>query len=306
MRRAALLAPALLALAGCSLNELVADRMAGTFDQMTAAFEREESIKDAREAAPGLLKLLDGIVEMSPRNERLLAKAAEMNATFAFAFIEEDDPARARLLYRKSREYALRALEEEDAGWRRALDLPEADLRKRLAALEGEDDAVPALFWAAFAWGGAINVSRTDARAVADLPKVVAIMERLAEVAPGFYHAGPHLFLAVYYASRGSTLGGDPKRSLVHFERVRALTGGRDLLAEVLYARFYCVALGEKDPARARAEFEKALARVALAPIDVDPDRRLVAAIAKDRAAKLRPQLDDLILPPLPDEGTSE
>jgi hypothetical protein len=303
-RRLPILLAASLALAapGCSLNSIVAGRMAATFADMTRAFEAEESVEDAREAAPALLKMLDGIIEMAPDNERLLEQAAEMNATFSFGFIEEDDPARARLLYRKARGYGLRALAERDGDLRRALELSEADLRARLASLDGDDDALPALFWTAFAWGGEINVSRGDARVVADLGKVVAVMERLAEIAPRFYHGGPHIFLAVYYASRGRTLGGDPAKAARHFAEVAKITGGRFLLRDVLYARYYCVALGETDPARARSEFQAALRRVREAPIDIHPEQKLANALAKARAAKLELQLDDLILPPLPGE----
>jgi hypothetical protein len=298
---AACLAATLLGAPGC-MKQIIAGRLASSFEDMERAFNREESPRAAREAAPALLQMLDGIVEMSPRNERLLEQGAMMNATFAFAFIEEEDPAWARILYRKAKDYGLRALAEKDEDLRAALDGPEQPLRARLAALETDHDAIAPLFWTAFAWGGEINVSRGDSRAIADLPKVVAIMERLGDLAPAFYYGGPHLFLGVYYASRGSTLGGDPKKARAHFDAVRRITGGRYPLLDVLYARYYCVALGEKDAGLARAEFVAALERVGKAPLDIDPENRLATAIAKARAAKLLPALDDLILPPLPDD----
>jgi hypothetical protein len=310
MRRFALIPLVLLAPA-CSMNEFVANRMASTFDQTARAMNREESPKTAREAAPALLKMLDSFVEMSPRNPVLLEKAAEQDANFAFAFIEEEDPDRARILYRRAKGYGMRALKERDEDLAKALVGPEDALRKRLAGLEAGDDAIPALFWAAFAWGGEINVSRTDQRLLADLPKVLAVMDRLCAIAPDFYHAGPHMFLAVYYSSRGSALGGDVKKSKEHFEQV--MSRGSDtrgkrrplfLLPYVLYARFYCVALGEKEPEKARKEFVDALKLVRETPLDVDPDNILPNAIAKERAAKLLPQLDDLILPPLDDATT--
>jgi hypothetical protein len=68
---------------------------------------------------------------------------------------------------------------------------------------------------------------------------------------------------------------------------------------DVLCARFYCVALGEKKPAEARAEFTRRLERVIATPDDVDPENRLATALAKSRAKKLLPAIDDFILPPL-------
>ncbi len=295
---------AVAALPACSMNKLVADNMDASFRDSQAAFNREGSPRHAREAAPALLKMLDGFIVSSPENRGLLLRGAEMNATFAFGFIEEEDPAWARELYRRAHDYARRALALEDRTLARTLDKgDEAAVQAAVAAIEADDeDRIEPLFWTAFAWGGFINVSRSDQRAIADLPKVVAVMERLARIAPDFYYAGPHLFLAVYFSSRGSMLGGDVKKSAAHFAEVFKRTKGKYLIADVLYARFYCVAWGEKEPERARKEFTRRLKAVVAAKDDIDPDNRLVTALAKARARKLEPELDDLILPPLPEE----
>ncbi len=298
-----LAAAVLVGLCGCSINKLVADNMDATFRDATIAFNREGSVRHAREAAPALLKMLDGFIVSSPENEGLLLRGAEMNATFAFGLVEEEDPAWARELYAKALDYGRRALALESRDLARALGKNEGAVRAAVATVKKGDDEIAPLFWTAFAWGGLVNLSRTDQRAVAELPKVVAIMERLAEIAPGFYHGGPHLFLGVYYASRGSTLGGDVKKSRSHFGEVARLTDGKYLIADVLYARFTCVALGESNPAEARTEFDRRLRGVLAARDDIDPENRLVTGIAKSRAKKLLPELDDLILPPLPDEG---
>jgi hypothetical protein len=233
----------------------------------------------------------------------LLLAGAKQNATFAFAFIEDEDPAWARVLYRRAREYARRALEQEDEDLLAAIDAKgEGALAGALDALEADGDAVPPLYWTAFAWGGLINVSRDDQRLIADLPRVVKIMERLAALRGDFEHAGPHLFLAVYYGSRGSMLGGDVKKSAAHFDAAARLTGGRYPIIEALRARFLCVAQGEKDPAGARADFTRRLDAVLALPDDIDPENMVATALAKARARKLKGELDDLILPPLPDE----
>jgi hypothetical protein len=294
----------------CSFNKLVADNMASSLKDSTVAFNREGSARHAREAAPALLKMLDGFLVSSPRNRDLLLRGAEMNATFAFGFIEEEDLDWARELYRKALDYGRRALEEDDRDLAAALAKDEAAVRAAVAKV-GPDDHVDSLFWTAFAWGGLINVSRQDQRAIADLPKVVAVMERLVAIAPDYYHSGPHLFLAVYYSSRGKTLGGDPKKAYVHFAEAMStakthLGRPRNLLAEVLLARYYCVAWGEEKPAEARALFTKTLEDVLAAPDVPGSDTRLMDAIARARAKKLLPQLDDLILPPLPDEPPPE
>ena len=292
-------------LAGCSLDRFVVNRMEGSIAAMARSMNREASVRHAREASPALLSMLDGLLEISPENEGLLLRAAEMNATFAFALAEEEDPAWARALYRKARDYALRALRQEDEELAEILDKgEESSVRAALKALEPGDGRIPHVFWVSFGTGGLANLSRDEPRALAALPGVLAAMQRLTAIAPEFYYAGPHLFLAVYYSSRGSALGGNVAESARHFAEAFSLTEKEGyLLPHVLYARYHCVALGEKDAKRARAAFERELKYVLEAPADRFPDLRLANAVAKERAARLLSQIDDFILPPLEEEG---
>lgn len=298
--RAALVAALGAALAGCSFNKLVADQMAGSLKDMQAAFEREESPKQAREASPALLSQLDGFIAASPKNPDLLLAGAEMNATAAFGLFELEDEDWARAVYKKARRYALRALAEADEDLHRVVTTgDETAIEKALVDLEPGDDRIPALFWTGFAWGSYINLTKDDTDAVADLPRVVAIMERLVQVAPDFYHAGPHLFFAVFYSSRGPAIGGDLEKAKLHYDEVFARTKGRLLMAYVLYAEFYCVALGGTQPEPARKQFTWALQKVLDAPLDIWPEQTLATALAKQSAEELLPELDDLIFPPL-------
>src|SRR5687768_9842824 len=107
--RALALAMLLTLAPACSMSKLVANNMGPVLRDATIAFNREPSPRHAREAAPGLLKQLDGFIVSSPDNVDLLLAGAEMNATFAFGFIEEEDPDWARELYRKAYGYARRA-----------------------------------------------------------------------------------------------------------------------------------------------------------------------------------------------------
>jgi len=292
-----------LACAGCSMNKLMADSMAGALADQERSMNREGSVRHAREAAPGALKMLDGFIESSPENVDLLVAGAKQNASVSFAFIEEEDPAWARVLTRRALGYGRRALALEDEEMLAAIDAKgEEALTDALARLEADDDALRPLFWMAFAWGGLINVSRDDQRVLSDLPKVVRIMERIAVVAPAYEHAGAHLFLAVYYGSRGSMLGGDVKKSAAHFDAVAKITGGKYPISEVLRARYLCVARGEKEPEKARAEFTRRLEAVLALPDDLDPENVLPTVLAKSKARKLVKELDDYILPPLPED----
>src|SRR5207248_11494848 len=97
---------------GCAIDRMAANGMVPVLRRTDEQFERSRSVKAAREAGPGLPVTLDGLVATSPENAELLELAAQMNATFAFAFLEETDPAWASDLYEKAQGYALRALKE--------------------------------------------------------------------------------------------------------------------------------------------------------------------------------------------------
>lgn len=294
---------ALLLLAGlalfpaCKMNRFIADKMTTSLQDQALAFERETNVKQAREAGPGMLKMLDGFLISSPDNPDLLLAGARMNTTFAFALIEEEDPARARDLYARARGYGERLLARRK-GLPDLLRKGGPELDAALAGL-GKKDLGP-LFWTAFAWGSAVNLQRNSAEAVADLPTVQAVMQRVLALDETYHHAGPHLFFGVTYGSRTKAMGGDPDRSREHFEACLRLTGRKFLLAQVLYAR--CYAVGVQD----RGLFTKLLEEVRDAPADLDPEQALANAIAKERAGRLLKKIDDLFLPDLPDEGAAE
>ena len=101
---------ACLALSACSLDRMVADNSMGLLEKVQVEFIDEPSVRYAREAGPGLLKLMDGLVRASPSNRELLVFAASMDAQFAFGLIEDEDPVFARSFYDKASHRALKGL----------------------------------------------------------------------------------------------------------------------------------------------------------------------------------------------------
>ncbi len=225
----------LLLVAGCSPNRLVVrgamPLMAGGIEAMN----RETDLDFARAALPANLKMLEGMLASDPDNRRLLLYAAQGFYGYSFAFLEQDAPRRARAMYQRCFDYGRRALALSGLGPdpRR---VPMDGLRRALAGLGR--GAVPALFWTASCWAKVIDLSRTEPARIADLGRTAALMRRVLQLDEGFYHAGPHLFFAVYYGSRSRLLGGDPERARRHFDRARELTGHRLLLVDVLEARY--------------------------------------------------------------------
>jgi hypothetical protein len=285
MRKVVLLAAAAAALAGCSAVNHVA--VLSTADILTlgrSATLDEPDYQLARDAMPAQLKLLETLIVSEPANRDLRRLAAEGFAGGAFLFLEDSDPARAKGLYLRGRDHALAALALKS----RFAGLADKTLDDFDAALKSATvDDVPDLFWAGAGWGGYVNLSKDDAAALAELPKVVALMTRVDELDPSFHFAGADMFFGVYYASRPRILGGDPAKAKAAFERVHKATKGQYLMTHVLNARWYAVAVQDREL------FKQLLTKVMESPSGELPESRLTDEAAKRKAGLLLEKIDD-------------
>lgn len=289
MRRARLHLPVLIflmtSLAGCTLRQAVARSTGAVVDDFLAAMNAEPDPVHAREAAASLFVMIEGLLRADPANADLRRAAAQAYGGYAFAFLEEKEPARARAFYLRGRDHGLAALKATPG----MEGLPSGDAaaqREALARL-GEED-LPLLFWTAYCWSGWVNLSRSDPDAVADLPRVAAMMDRALALDRAFFHGGPDLFFGVYYGGRSRLLGGDPAKARTHFERALAASGGRFLMTKVLMARYYAV------QAQDRALFDRLLKEVESAPAGLLPGEALANALARERARALLKQAEEL------------
>ncbi len=276
-------------LSACQINKMVADNMTLSMDDQKTSFYHEKNLRHAREAAPAMLKLLDGFIVSSPENEDLLVRAAEMNCGFSMLMIEPEDREWASDLYMKGYDYAIRALEHSIPDIQDILREGGEEGLKAALAEQGPDSA-PSILWAGLCLGSHMNINIDDVAATANMSRVLAFMDRAVELDPTYYFGAPDMFLGVYYGFLGVSLGGKPDLSLEHFNKAFAVTDGRFLLAKILFAKTYCVQIQD------RALFEKTLNDILATPNDKAPEFALVTAAAKKQAAVLLAQVDDLFI----------
>ena len=280
---------AVFGLTGCQINKIVADNMTATMDDQKQSFYREKSVRHAREAAPAMLKLLDGFIVSSPENYELLVRAAEMNCGFSMLMIEGEDPEWASYLYMKGYDYAIRALKHKVPDLDEALAFSGEEKLREVLAREDADSVGP-IFWAGLCLGSHMNLNLDDVAAMANLSRVLTFVSRALELNPGFFFGGPEMFMGVYYGTLGTNIGGRPDLSLAHFNRAFELSDNKFLIARVYFARTYCVQVQD------RSLFETTLAEVLAAPDDLEPSLFLVTMAAKQQAAQLLEKVDDLFL----------
>ncbi len=158
-------------LAGSGCRGLATRSAVRTISAMMAdglpAYTREETdVELATQALAANVKFIEALLQTEPRHPTLLLQAAQGFATYAYAVVEGQlaearaaapshvarHQQRAQQLYRRGQQYGLRLLHRYHAAWRQAPSLPLATLTAHLQQLPPE--AVPALFWTAFCWGG--------------------------------------------------------------------------------------------------------------------------------------------------------
>jgi tetratricopeptide (TPR) repeat protein len=264
-------------------KQMTVGSAATLLEDVSNSANKQSDLRVIREGMPAYLMLIDGMVEAVPDNARLLITAAQAYASFASAFVEDADTEYARALYEKAKKYALQALELR--GLKNPVLQPFDAFEEALNRL-GKDD-VPYMFWTATCWGSWIRLNLGSMAAVAELPRVEALMKRVLVLDEEFYFGGPHLFMGIWFASRPKIAGGDLNRAQHHFQKALEFSQGKFLMTQVYYADHYARKTFDREL------FVATLQRVLKTPVDKIPQLTLLNTVAHKKAKELIEQVDD-------------
>jgi len=278
MKRYALLRflPLILLLSGCSAGRLAVRATADVVDKGLPAVYREKDQQFAKESLPANLKLMEILLESDPGNRTLLLDAAMGFCGYGFMFIEDENEARASALYEKGGAYALRILALKGAV-KDGSAVPE----------ELDKDSAPAAFWLTFCRAAYVNLNRDNPDALAELPRIMPLAERVEQLVPGYYYNGAYAMMGTYYALRPRILGGDPGKAKANFDKALLGAGADFLLNAYMAAKMYAVAAQDQD------YFENTLNAIIAAELK-DDTARLANEVAKTKAKKLLEKKDEL------------
>lgn len=227
----------MLAMPGCSG---VVDRFA---TNLSSAMMDNNDPATVEAGAASYLLLLDALVRQEPESAAFRQAAAGLNSAYAGAFVK--DTARAALMTDKALAYALEALCLEHDALCEARKLSLEEFKLRLAGLEAED--VPLIYTAGSAWAGWIQAHSDDWNAVADMPRIEALMQRVIDLDEAYQNGAAHLYLGGLATVLPPALGGRPEVGKAHFERAIALSEGHNLMAKVLYAKNYARGIFDRE-----------------------------------------------------------
>ena len=269
--------------AACIPNKQMTVESAATLlEDVAKSSYKQSDLRIIREGMPAYLMLIDGMVEAVPDNARLLITAAQAYASFASAFVENEDKEYARVLYRRAKEYALRSLEIR--GLKEPVSIPFNEFEAGLNNLGQED--VPYMFWTGTCWGSWIRLNLGSMAALAELPRVEALMKRVLVLNEQFYYGGPHLFMGIWFSSRPKIAGGDLAKAQLHFKKALAFSQNQFLMTQIYYADQYARKAFDKDL------FVATLEKVLDTPADSVPELTLLNTVAHKRAKEMLEQVD--------------
>ena len=272
-----LLAAALLGLAGCS--SMLRNASDSFARNLGAAVLDSEDPATVRDGLPAYLLLLDSLVAgQKPgdaNNASVLLAAAKLNGAYAGNFTGDDKP-RARRLSDKAFRYARAATCLQDAELCKALDLDP----DQFSAVVGADDQVELMYVLASAWAGYLQANSEEWGAIADLPKIQSLLERVVQLDPNHDIGQAWVYLGVLNSLRPEAIGGKPQVGREAFEMAIAISNGRNLYAKTLFAEFYARLVFDQ-------QLHDRLLTEVLAADPRAPGLTLTNTLAQDRARKL-------------------
>jgi predicted anti-sigma-YlaC factor YlaD len=263
------------------------------------SFASDDDPELVKAAVPFSLKLMEALLEETPRHEGLLLAAVSGFTQYGYAFVQEDADetedkdlaaaeemrGRARRLYLRARNYGLRGLEVKHKGFGEAL---RANAKTAVTVTTVKD--VPLLYWTGLSWAAAISLSKDNPDLIAELPLVEALMERALVLDEAFDYGAIHAYFITYEMSRPGGTGDPTARAREHFERALALSKGQQAGPMVSFAEAVCV---QKQDLK---QFESLLHQALAINPDLNPEWRLANLIMQRRAKWLLARTDQLFL----------
>jgi hypothetical protein len=276
-----ILIPVLLgSLSGCaSIISSATQKMA---DNLSLAMLNQNDLGIVKAGSPAYLIMIDSLIEGDPNNVSLLISGSKLYGSYTSAFVEDEE--RSKRLADKSLNFARRALCLDLKSLCYKLDSKLDDIQPVLNTIKKKQQ--PLLFAFASAWAGWIQVNTDDWNAIAQIPKLTAMLKRSVELDENYDSGGAYLYLGVLASQIPPSLGGKPEQGRSYFEKALTLSEGKNLMVNVLFAEHYTRLVFDQD-------LHDQLLKDVLAAEQNEPGLTLINTLAKKRAAVLLAESPD-------------
>jgi hypothetical protein len=222
------------------------------------------------------------MIKGDPDNVELLISGSKLYGAYASVFVEDRD--RKQRLSAQSLDYAQHAFcvyKPETCNFR---ELSYYEFEQALKQFNQQDVAV--LFALGSAWAGWLQANSADWNAVAELPRIKAIIQRVLELDPLIDNGDAYLYMAVMESFLPPAMGGKPELAKNNFEQAIKVSDGENLMAKLLYAEKYARLVFDKEL------HDKLLQEVVNAGIE-NNESTLINSIAQYKARILLAESND-------------
>ncbi len=289
-------------LASCSINRLavraVASVLAGGGE--SNVFTTDDDTELVRDALPFALKTYEALLEADPQNAELALATARAFAGYAFAFVQipaDELPidqvdealamhARARNLFLRARDYALRGLEIRRQGFRAALETKGPVAAMKLARPEDIDY----LYWAGASWLGAFSADPFNFSLIVTLPRATALLQQVEAWNDSYGKGAVHEILISYYASAPVDLGGSEEKARAEFARAVQLSRG------LAAGPYVALASSLSVKTQNETEFHDLLGKALAVDVSAVPSDKLTNVINQQKARWMLDHADRFFL----------
>ncbi|HUI92316.1 MAG TPA: TRAP transporter TatT component family protein [Chitinivibrionales bacterium] len=291
-----------LLISGCVKTTTV-NLMAGALSKESGAavFSGDDDPGLVGDAMPFAIKLYESLVASSPNNRPLLLATGKSLCMYAYAFVQvpaeqltytdldtkNEMLQRAKRLYLRGRDYILRAITLRHPHFMEYLD--KNDFADAFHGISARDTSY--LYWLGMAWMAAFTADKGDVSLMVDIPKAVALANKVLELNDGYSEGAAHEFFITYYGAMPAAMGGSEEKAREHFNKAVAYSKGCKSSPYIALATTVCV----KN--QNLAEF-KSLVETAL-KVDVNkcPGNRLLNILNIQKAHWLLDHTDAFFLP---------
>ena len=222
-----------LLISGCS--SVVSSTKVKMADNLSHAILNNDDLDTIKTGGPAYLLMIDGMLHDDPDNVALLRSAAALYGAYTAVFVT--DNIRAQKLTEKSIRYAFHAA---------CLGRPDICAYRNGSfkmftnvVAETKMRDVPTLFALGAAWAGWIQVRVNDWNAISEIPRVEIMMKRVVELDEFYKDGEAHMYLGIFSTLLPPALGGKPEIGRKHFERALEISGNKNLMVKVTFARQY-------------------------------------------------------------------
>lgn len=264
-----------LVLGACaSITEKAGGKLA---DSLSAGISNAKDPEMVRSGLPAYVLLIDGFIRGEPKSASMLLAGARLYSAYAGGFVS--DAERARSLADIGLDYAKRGICVEHEDFCTALNGNDfAAFEAELA--EFDADQLGQLYALASSYAAWVRADTSDFARIAELPRIEALLNRVAALDRGYDHGNALAFLGVMNCLRPESLGGKPEQGKALLQEAFAVSGQKNQMSKVLQAEFCARLLFDQ-------ELHDGLLNQVLAADPVAEDLTLSNVLAQDRAKQL-------------------